>query len=189
MVWPFKNNNKNWEKWVNGPDSPFIYDKDEEELIFDSLFQLSLFLHQFHYMPLAPAVYKNGKFYMYVSKADLEDTGVMSLQQPPRPHPDFEKDYNLLKILCDSITHTGLSNIVVNSNGYITISPYFKWNPNFEELVYTLKGKPPVVVEDDHGIFKSAFTYVKMVCEFNRAYSEPEKISSNKILETLNVKS
>lgn len=184
MVWPFKNN-KNWEKWINTGESPFAYDKQEEELIFDSLFDLLVFLHQFQYTPVAPASYKNGKFRMYISKADLEDIGVMALSSPPRPREECAKDYELLSELCRALMHTGLSNIVLNNSSCLNINPSFYWSSYSEHLFYTPKYKSPILVEDDYGVFKYSFKYIKMICDLNRDPIELKTMHSSKILESL----
>ena len=153
----------------------FKYDNNTDELVFDSLFDLFVFISKSCVKMSRPATYLHGKYYLHIGwyesfsidrKKLVNEIYLDSIDLPI---------YDLLKEIAKAIQHTGINNIVINKDGFIKISKFFKYDVNKNNLMWESDKNSLVVIKDEGDILTAIFNYLKMVCESNSStvgYSE-----------------
>lgn len=145
----------------------FEWDMDTDELVFDSLFDLFVFISKSCIRLSKPAIYFGSKYYLHIGwyesfsidhKKLVNEIDLNSINFPI---------YDLLKEIAASIQHTGINNIVINKDGYIKISKMLKYNRNKNNLMWESDKGSLVVIKDEENILTTIFNYLKMVCESN----------------------
>lgn len=145
----------------------FKYDDNTDEFVFDSLFDLFVFISKSCVKMSRPATYLHGKYYLYIGwyesfsidhKKLVNEIDLNSINVPI---------YDLLKEIATSIQHTGINNIVINKDGYIKISKLLKYDVNKNNLMWESDKDSLVVIKDEGNILMAIFNYLKMVCESN----------------------
>lgn len=153
----------------------FEWNRDTDELVFNSLFDLFIFISKSCIKLSKPAIYFGGKYYLHIGwyesfsidhKKLINEIDLNSINLPV---------YDLLKEIAASIQHTGINNIVINKDGYIKISKMLKYDVNKNNLMWESDKGSFVVIKDEGNILTAIFNYLKMVCESNSSavgYSE-----------------
>ena len=148
---------------------------DTDEFVFNSLFDLFVFISKSCIRLSKPAIYFGGKYYLHIGwyesfsidhKKLVNEIDLNSINLPI---------YDLLKEIAASIQHTGINNIVINKDGYIKISKMLKYDVNKNNLMWESDKGSLVVIKDEGNILTAIFDYLKMVCESNSStvgYSE-----------------
>ena len=145
----------------------FKYDDNTDELVFDSLFDLFVFISKSCVKMSRPATYLHGKYYLHIGwyesfsinhKKLVNEICLDSINLPI---------YDLLKEIAKAIQHTGINNIVINKDGYIKISKLLKYDVNKNNLMWESDKNSLVVIKDEGNILMAIFNYLKMVCESN----------------------
>lgn len=145
----------------------FKYDDNTDELVFDSLFDLFVFISKSCVKMSRPATYLHGKYYLHIGwhesfsinhKKLVNEICLDSINLPI---------YDLLKEIAKAIQHTGINNIVINKDGYIKISKMLKYDVNKNNLMWESDKGSLVVIKDEENVLTAIFNYLKMVCESN----------------------
>lgn len=145
----------------------FEWNKDTDELVFNSLFNLFVFISKSCIRLSKPAIYFGGKYYLHIGwyesfsidhKKLVNEIDLNSINLPI---------YDLLKEIATSIQHTGINNIVINKDGYIKISKMLKYDVNKNNLMWESDKGSLVVIKDEGNVLTAIFNYLKMVCESN----------------------
>ena len=145
----------------------FEWNRDTDELVFNSLFDLFVFISKSCIRLSKPAIYFDGKYYLHIGwyesfsidhKKLVNEIDLNSINSPI---------YDLLKEIAASIRHTGINNIVINKDGYIKISKMLKYDVNKNNLMWESDKDSLVVIKDEGSILTAIFNYLKMVCESN----------------------
>nr|DAJ83060.1 MAG TPA: hypothetical protein [Caudoviricetes sp.] len=145
----------------------FKYDDNTDELVFDSLFDLFVFISKSRVKMSRPATYLHSKYYLHIGwyesfsidhKRLVNEIDLNSINLPI---------YDLLKEIATSIQHTGINNIVINKDGYIKISKILKYDVNKNNLMWESDKDSSVIIKDEGNILTAVFNYLKMVCESN----------------------
>lgn len=145
----------------------FEWNMDTDELVFNSLFDLFVFISKTCIRLSKPAIYFSGKYYLHIGwyesfsidhKKLVNEIDLNSINVPI---------YDLLKEIASSIQHTGINNIVINKDGYIKISKMLKYDVNKNNLMWESDKSSLVVIKDEGNVLTAIFNYLKMVCESN----------------------
>nr|DAO89279.1 MAG TPA: hypothetical protein [Caudoviricetes sp.] len=161
----------------------FEWNSDTDELVFNSLFDLFVFISKSCIRLSKPAIYFGGKYYLYIGwyesfsidhKKLVNEIDLNSINVPI---------YDLLKEIATSIQHTGINNIVINKDGYIKISKLLKYDVNKNNLMWESDKGSLVVIEDEENILTAIFNYLKIVCESNSSTVGHSKMSISDYLK------
>nr|DAP84941.1 MAG TPA: hypothetical protein [Caudoviricetes sp.] len=145
----------------------FEWNMDTDELVFNSLFDLFIFISKSCIRLSKSAIYFGGKYYLHIGwyesfsinhKKLVNEICLDSINLPI---------YDLLKEIAASIQHTGINNIVINKDGYIKISKMLKYDVSKNNLMWESNKGSLVVIEDEGNVLTAIFNYLKMVCESN----------------------
>lgn len=145
----------------------FKYDDNTDELVFDSLFDLFVFISKSRVKMSRPATYLHGKYYLYIGWYESFSINYKKLVNEICLDSINLPIYDLLKEIAKAIQHTGINNIVINKDGFIKISKFFKYNVNKNNLMWESDKGSLVVIKDEGNILMAIFNYLKMVCESN----------------------
>ena len=145
----------------------FKYDDNTDELVFDSLFDLFVFISKSCVRLSKPAIYFGGKYYLHIGWYESFSIDYKKLVNEIDLNSINFPIYDLLKEIATSIQHTGINNIVINKDGYIKISKMLKYDVNKNNLMWESDKDSLVIIEDEGNILTSVFNYLKMVCESN----------------------
>ena len=161
----------------------FEWNMDTDELVFNSLFDLFVFISKSYIRLSKPAIYFGGKYYLHIGwyesfsidhKKLVNEIDLNSINSPI---------YDLLKEIATSIQHTGINNIVINKDGYIKISKMLKYDVNKNNLMWESDKGSLVVIEDEGNILTAIFNYLKMVCESNSSTAGHFEMSASDYLK------
>lgn len=162
----------------------FKYDNSTDELVFDSLFDLFVFTSKSCVKMSRPATYLHGKYYLHIGwyesfsidhKKLINEIYLDSIDFPI---------YYLLKEIAKAIQHTGINNIVINKDGFIKISKFFKYDVNKNNLMWESDKGSLVIIEDEGNILTSVFNYLKTVCKSNSFVTENHRVSASDYFKT-----
>ena len=145
----------------------FKYDNNTDELVFDSLFDLFVFISKSCVKMSRPATYLHGKYYLHIGWYESFSINRKKLVNEIYLDSIDLPIYDLLKEIAKSIQHTGINNIVINKDGYIKISKLLKYDVNKNNLIWESDKDSFVVIKDEGNILTAIFNYLKMVCESN----------------------
>nr|DAS91397.1 MAG TPA: SAM-dependent methyltransferases related to tRNA (uracil-5-)-methyltransferase [Caudoviricetes sp.] len=138
----------------------FEWNRDTDELVFNSLFDLFVFISKSCIRLSKPAIYFGGKYYLYIGwyesfsidhKKLVNEIDLNSINVPI---------YDLLKEIATSIQHTGINNIVINKDGYIKISKLLKYD--VKDIIY-VSCNPKTFNIDLKVLQENGYELVKMV--------------------------
>lgn len=162
----------------------FEWSRDTDELVFNSLFDLFVFISKSCIKLSKPAIYFGGKYYLHIGwdesfsinrKKLVNEICLDSIDLPI---------YGLLKEIAKAIQHTGINNIVINKDGFIKISKFFKYDVNKNNLMWESDKGSLVIIEDEGNILTSVFNYLKIVCKSNSFVAENHRISASDYFKT-----
>lgn len=162
----------------------FEWNRDTDELVFNSLFDLFVFISKSCIRLSKPAIYFGGKYYLYIGwyesfsidhKKLVNEIDLNSINVPI---------YDLLKEIAKAIQHTGINNIVINKDGFIKISKFFKYDVNKNNLMWESDKDSLVIIEDEGNILTSVFNYLKTVCKSNTFVTENRRVSASDYFKT-----
>ena len=161
----------------------FEWNMDTDELVFNSLFDLFVFISKSCIRLSKPSIYFGGKYYLHIGwyesfsinhKKLVNEIDLNSINLPI---------YDLLKEIAISIQHTGINNIAINKDGYIKISKMLKYDVNKNNLMWESDKGFLVVIEDEGNILTAIFNYLKMVCELNSSTVRYSEMSASDYLK------
>ena len=156
----------------------FKYDNNTDELVFDSLFDLFVFISKSCAKMSRPATYLHGKHYLHIGWYESFSINRKKLVNEVYLDSINLPIYDLLKEIAKAIQHTGINNIVINKDGFIKISKFFKYDVNKSNLMWESDKGSLVIIEDEGNILTSVFNYLKMVCKSNSFVAENRRISA-----------
>lgn len=145
----------------------FKYDDNTDELVFDSLFDLFVFISKSCVKMSRPATYLHGKYYLHIGWYESFSINRKKLVNEIYLDSIDLPIYDLLKEIAKSIQHTGINNIVINKDGFIKIFKFFKYDVNKNNLMWESDKDSLVVIKDEGNILTAIFDYLKIVCESN----------------------
>lgn len=145
----------------------FKYDDNTDELVFDSLFDLFVFISKSCIRLSKPAIYFGGKYYLHIGWYESFSINHKKLVNEICLDSINPPIYDLLKEIAKAIQHTGINNIVINKDNYIKISKMLKYDVNKNNLMLESDKGSLVVIKDEGNILTTIFNYLKMVCESN----------------------
>lgn len=162
----------------------FEWNSYTDELIFDSLFDLFVFISKSCVKMSRPATYLHDKYYLHIGwyesfsinrKKLINEIYLDSINLPI---------YDLLKEIAKAIQHTGINNIVINKDGFIKISRFFKYDVNKNNLMWESDKDSLVIIEYEGDILTSVFNYLKIVCKSNSFVTEYRRVSASDYFKT-----
>lgn len=162
----------------------FKYDDNTDELVFDSLFDLFVFISKSCVKMSRPATYLHGKYYLHIGWYESFSIDHKKLANEIDLNSINFPIYDLLKEIAKAIQHTGINNIVINKDGFIKISKFFKYDVNKNNLMWESDKGSLVIIEDEGNILTSVFNYLKMVCKSNSFVAEHCRISASDYFKT-----
>lgn len=145
----------------------FEWNIDTDELVFDSLFDLFVFISKSCVKMSRPATYLHGKYYLHIGWYESFSINRKKLVNEIYLDSIDLPIYDLLKEIAKSIQHTGINNIVINKDGFIKIFKFFKYDVNKNNLMWESDKDSLVVIKDEGNILTAIFDYLKIVCESN----------------------
>lgn len=164
----------------------FKYDDNTDELVFDSLFDLFVFISKSCVKMSRPATYLHGKYYLHIGWYESFSIDHKKLVNEIDLNSVNFPIYDLLKEIAASIQHTGINNIVINKDGYIKISKMLKYDVNKNNLMLESDKGSLVVIKDEGNILTAIFNYLKMVCESNSSTAGHSEMSVSDYLKFRN---
>ena len=135
----------------------FKYDKNTDELVFDSLFDLFVFISKSCIRLPKPAIYFGGKYYLHIGWYESFSIDHKKLVNEIDLNFINLPIYDLLKEIATSTQHTGINNIVINKDGYIKISKMLKYDVNKNNLMWESDKDSLVVIKDEGNILTAIF--------------------------------
>lgn len=164
----------------------FEWNRDTDELVFNSLFDLFVFISKSCIKLSKPAIYFGGKYYLHIGWYESFSIDHKKLVNEIDLNSVNFPIYDLLKEIAASIQHTGINNIVINKDGYIKISKMLKYDVNKNNLMWESDKGSLVVIEDEGNILTAIFNYLKMVCESNSSTAGNSEMSVSDYLKFRN---
>ena len=145
----------------------FKYNNNTGKLVFDSLFDLFVFISKSCIKLSRSATYLHGKYYLDIGWYESFSINRKKLVNEIYLDSINLPIYDLLKEIAKAIQHTGINNIVTNKDGFIKISRFFKYDVNKNNFMWESDKGSPVVINDEGNILTAIFNYLKMVCKSN----------------------
>lgn len=161
----------------------FEWNMDTDELVFNSLFDLFVFISKNCIRLSKPAIYFGGKYYLHIGLHESFSIDHKKLVNEIDLNSINFPIYDLLKEIATSIQHTGINNIVINKDGYIKISKMLKYDVNKNNLICESDKGPLVITENEGNILTAIFNYLKIVCESNSSTVGYSKMSISDYLK------
>ena len=162
----------------------FEWNRDTDELVFNSLFDLFVFISKSCIRLSKPAIYLGGKYYLHIGWYESFSIDYKKLVNEIDLNSINLPIYDLLKEIAKAIQHTGINNIVINKDGFIKISKFFKYDVNKNNLMWESDKGSLVIIEDEGNILTSVFNYLKIVCKSNSFVTEHRRISASDYFKT-----
>lgn len=162
----------------------FKYDDNTDELVFDSLFDLFVFISKSCVKMSRPATYLHGKYYLHIGWYESFSINRKKLVNEIYLDSIDLPIYDLLKEIAKAIQHTGINNIVINKDGFIKISKFFKYDVNKNNLMWESDKGSLVIIEDEGNILTSVFNYLKIVCKSNSFVTDHRRVSASDYFKT-----